>query len=268
MRQGVVLPLRDMPDLHYLDPYPSEQPAVVLLHGLGADSSSWVLQFEPLIGAGFRPIAPDITGFGASPYDGKGWSVDQAAKRIADLLAQLNAVPAHVVGLSMGGVIAQQMALDFPRLARQLVLVSTFSYLRPDSLRGWLYFARRAILILTRGVRAQARMVAWDLFPDPAQEPIREILIEQICRSDPRVYRKAMRALGRYNSSRRLHEIQVPTLVVTGGRDTTVSSRNQERLAQLIPGAEQVIIPDAGHAVTVDQADIFNRTLLDFLQRS
>ena len=196
MRQGVVLPVKGMPDLHYLDPYPSAQPAVVLLHGLGADSSSWILQFEPLIDAGFRPIAPDISGFGASPYDGTGWSVSQAAKSIADLLAQLNAVPTYVVGLSMGGVIAQQMALDFPRLARRLVLVSTFSYLRPDSLRGWLYFARRAILALTRGVPAQARMVAWELFPDPAQEPVREIIIEQICRSDPRVYRTAMRALG------------------------------------------------------------------------
>jgi pimeloyl-ACP methyl ester carboxylesterase len=257
-----------MADLHYLDPYPSAEPAVVLLHGLGADSSSWILQFEPLAGAGFRPIAPDITGFGASPYDGTGWSVHEAAKRIADLLAQLNALPANLVGLSMGGVIAQQMALDYPRLARRLVLVSTFSYLRPDTLRGWLYFARRAILLLTRGVPAQARMVASDLFPDPAQEPIREMLIEQICRSDPRVYRTAMRALGRYNSSRRLHEIQVPTLVVTGRRDTTVSPRNQERLVRLIPGAEQVIIAEAGHAVTVDQADAFNRTLLDFLRRA
>jgi len=254
-------------DLHSLDPFPSADPAVLLLHGLGSESSSWILQFEPLGAAGFRPIAPDVPGFGATPYDGRGWSVRGAANSIADELSQLDAAPAHVVGLSMGGVIAQQLALDYPQLVRRLVLVNTFSHLRPDTLRGWLYFVRRAMLVYTVGIRAQAAIVARDLFPDPAQEPIREILIDQISRADPRAYRGAMRALGTYNSSRRLYEIQAPTLVVTGERDTTISLRSQRLLVRLIPGASQVIIPGAGHAVPVDHADAFNVALLDFLRR-
>ena len=230
-----------MAQLHYLDPHPSSSPTVLLLHGLGADSSSWIMQFEPLRAAGFRPIAPDLPGFGGSPYQGRGWNLRYAAKAAADLLSQLGAFPAHVVGLSMGGVIAQELALDHPQLVRRLVLVNTFSYLRPETLSGWLYFLRRGIILFTRGLRAQATVVARDIFPEPAQEPVRERLIEQISRADPRAYRAAMRALGLYNSSRRLHEIRVPTLVVTGELDTTVSLRNQERLVRLIPGAQQVI---------------------------
>ncbi|MBE3067962.1 MAG: alpha/beta fold hydrolase, partial [Chloroflexi bacterium] len=58
-----------MTKLHYLDPNPAGHPAVLLLHGLGADASSWTLQLPALTGAGFRPIATDIPGFGQSPYD-------------------------------------------------------------------------------------------------------------------------------------------------------------------------------------------------------
>jgi len=255
-----------MTELHYLDPGASTAPPILLLHGLGADSSSWILQFDPLIAAGFRPIAPDAPGFGKSPYEGRLWSVRRAARDTADLLASLDAAPADVVGLSMGGTIAQQLTLDYPQLVRRLVLANTFSFLRPDSIRGWLYFIRRAVLVHTVGVRTQALVVARNLFPEPAQAPIRERLIEQITGADPRAYRAALRAMGLYNSSRRLHEIRTPTLIITGDRDTTVPIDNQQVLAALIPGAKQVIIHGAGHAASVDQADEFNRVLLEFLR--
>jgi pimeloyl-ACP methyl ester carboxylesterase len=70
----------NMTKLHFLDPNPTGRPTVLLLHGLGADGSSWTLQLPPLIEAGFRPIAPDAPGFGKSPYDGKGWSVRKLVK--------------------------------------------------------------------------------------------------------------------------------------------------------------------------------------------
>ena len=74
-----------MTNLHYLDPNPSGSPAVLLLHGLGANGSSWTLQFDALIEAGFRPIAPDAPGFGESPYDGKGWSI---SRDVAAIMAE------------------------------------------------------------------------------------------------------------------------------------------------------------------------------------
>ena len=236
-----------------------------MLHGLGADANSWTLQIPALTGTGFRPIATDTPGFGGSPYDGRGWSIRRVAADMAGLLEELQTGPAHVVGLSMGGTIAQQFALDYPHLTRSLVLVSTFAILRPDTLSGWFYFLQRFVLVNTLGLPAQARVVAECVFPGPRYAPLREILVETISRADPRAYRKAMASLGLFNSVKRLGEIKAPTLVVTGADDTTVTPARQRMLAQGITAARQVIIPDAGHAVSVDQSERFNRELLAFL---
>ncbi len=254
-----------MTRLHLLDPNPGGHPAVLLLHGLGATGASWTLQLPPLAEAGFRPLAPDAPGFGDSPYDGRGWGVRRVAAEMAALLEELQTGPAHVVGLSMGGVIAQQFARDFPHLTRRLVLVSTFAALHLDSLSGWLYFLRRSLAVTLRGPHAQAELVAARVFPHPNQSPLRETFLETILRADRRAYRAAMRALASFDSRRWLKDITAPTLVVTGADDTTVSPARQMLLAQSIPGARQVVLEGAGHAVSVDRADEFNRLLLDFL---
>jgi 3-oxoadipate enol-lactonase len=255
-----------MTKLNYIDPNPGGHPVVLLLHGLGADANSWALQLPPLTGAGFRPIATDTPGFGESPYDGHGWSIQRMAAENAALLEELQTGPAHVVGLSMGGTIAQQFALDFPQLTRSLVLVSTFPVLRPVTLSGWFYFLKRFILVNTMGLSTQAKVVAQHIFPRPSDGQLREILVKTIARADPRAYRKAMASLGLFNSLKNLGEIKTPTLIVTGGDDTTVTPSRQRLLVDGIPGARHVIIPVAGHAVPVDKAERFNLEVLAFLQ--
>ncbi|PWH11930.1 MAG: 3-oxoadipate enol-lactonase [Anaerolineae bacterium] len=252
--------------LHFLDPHPVGSPVVLLLHGLGANGSMWTLQFEDLMAAGFRPIAPDVPGFGNSPYDGRGWSIRRVAADFVALLRELQTGPVHVVGLSMGGVIAQQLVLDFPEMVRKLVLVSTFSVLRPANFSQWLYFLQRLLVVHWVGLEGQSKLVAQRVFPAPEQESLRAMAAEQIARADPRAYRAAMRQLALFDSRKRLREIRVPTLVVSGGRDTTVSPERQRYLAQGIPGARQVLIPDGGHALAIDQAQTFNQVLLEFLQ--
>jgi 3-oxoadipate enol-lactonase len=254
-----------MTSLHFLDPNPSGNPAVLLLHGLGADGTSWTLQMPALREAGFRPLAPDVSGFGGSPYDGHGWNIRRMAAQMADLLEELDAGPAHIVGLSMGGVISQQFAMDFPNLTQKLILVSTFSALRPQDFSGWWYFIRRTAAVLTLGLQAQAQVVARRLFPNPQDELLRDMYLAVVSHADPRAYRKAMLSLGLFDSSKRLREIKATTLVITGAGDTTVTPARQKLLVEGIPSACQVVIPQAGHAVSVDQPEQFNRVLLDFL---
>jgi 3-oxoadipate enol-lactonase len=256
-----------MTKLHYLDPNSNGFPVTLLLHGLGANASSWILQIPALIEAGYRPLAVDIPGFGKSPYDGRSWNIRGVANQLEILLGELITEPVHVVGLSMGGTIAQQLAFDAPHMIRSLVLVSTFAKLRPETLRGWLYFLRRFFLVNFVGLQAQARAVARQIFPDPNQEQLREILLESISQADPRAYRRAMASLGLFNSTRRLLEINAPTLIITGENDTTVTPARQRLLVAGIPTARQVIIPRAGHAVPVEQADAFNIELLNFLKQ-
>ncbi len=254
-----------MTNLHFIDPSPTGSPAVLLLHGLGADGTSWTLQMPALQKTGFRPLVPDAPGFGGSPYDGRGWNIRRVAAQMADLLGELGNGPAHIVGLSMGGVIAQQLALDFPQLTRKLVLVSTFSVLRPETLNGWAYFIRRAAAILTLGLNAQAQVVARRIFPNPKDQALREMYLAIVAHADPHAYRKAMLSLGLFDSRKRLREIKAPTLVISGARDSTITPARQRVLVEGIPAARHVVIPTAGHAAPVDQPEQFNQALLDFL---
>ena len=146
------------------------------------------------------------------------------------------------------------------------MLVSTFSALRPEDLNGWAYFIRRAAAVLTLGLQAQAQIVARRLFPDPPDQPLRDMYLAVIARADPRAYRKAMLSLGLFDSRKRLGQIKVPVLIITGAHDTTVTPARQRWLVEGLPAARQVVIPQAGHAVSVDQPEQFNRALLDFLK--
>jgi 3-oxoadipate enol-lactonase len=257
-----------MTDLHFLDPNPAGTPAVLMLHGLGVNATSWSLQFPLLIEHGFRPLAPDIPGFGKSRYDGRGWSFRRVAAGLAAWLDELALGSVYVVGLSMGAVTAEQLALDHPRLVRRLILASGFAALRPERASGWFYLLRRVVLVSFRGIPAQAQFVAMKLFPDPEQEPYRQMLIEQVAQADPRAYNAAMRSLALFDVRRRLKQLKIPTLVVTGARDGTVSPFMQKQLVASIPGACQVVVDGAGHAVSVDHPEEFNRAMMEFLKNS
>jgi 3-oxoadipate enol-lactonase len=245
-----------MTELFYLDPNTSGAPSVLLLHGLGSNGFSWNSQFAPLSEAGFRPLAPDLPGFGASRYDGRGWNFKRVAADLANLLRELGTGPVHVVGGSMGGVIAQQFVLDYPELVRKLALVSTFAA-QP--------FLARLIMVSIMGLPPQPKYAAQHTFPKPDQEAQRQKLIEDMTRSDPHAYSAAILNLGLFNSVSRLGEIKAPTLVMTGDQDTINDPLRQKILVQRIPGAKQVIFPNMGHAVAEDAPKAFNRTLLEFL---
>jgi 3-oxoadipate enol-lactonase len=165
----------------------------------------------------------------------------------------------------MGGVIAQQLLFEFPQMVHKLVLVNTFTVLRPDNLSGWAYLVGRFVMVHTVGLPTQAKVVARRIFTLAEQEELRQMLITTITQSDPHAYRAAMRALALFDSRKRLSEINVPTLIITGDRDTTVPPPRQKLLVDGIPGARQVIIPVAGHAVIVEQPEAFNRELMAFL---
>ena len=252
--------------LHYLDENQDGRPTVLLLHGLGANSSSWILQLPALLEAGYRIVAPDIPGFGQSTYPGGGTSVAKMAASLACLLETRLDNPYHVVGISLGGTLALQLALDYPQYVTKLVLVNTFAKLDLISNPlNWPYFALRFILVHTLGIETQARVVAKSLFPRPGQEYLRQALIEQIAQSNPDGYRAALRAVIQFNAQSRLHEIHCPTLVITGENDTTVPPKNQYDLARGIPGAGHAVLSEVGHGLIVEQPEKFNQILLEFL---
>jgi 3-oxoadipate enol-lactonase len=252
--------------LHYLESKSKSKDSVLLLHGLGACGESWALQFPALEAEGYSILAPDARGFGQSSYPGGSTTIAEMSADFAAFLDRLKTGPVHVVGISMGGTHALQLAISHPDLVRKLVLVNTFSRLRPSKLNEWFYFAFRFLLVHIVGLNAQARAVAQRIFPHPDQEVYRQALVEQILQADPSGYRASMRALASFNANPYLADIHCPTLVVTSTDDTTVNPLIQTKLAQGIPNARQVFIPHAGHAVIVDQSEKFNEILLAFLR--
>jgi pimeloyl-ACP methyl ester carboxylesterase len=255
------------PDLiiHYSDLNPQGHPVVLLLHGLGANGDSWFFQFEALVEAGFRVLVPDLRGFGRSSYPGDGCNPHIMAEDIAKILSRLNIPSAIIIGISMGGTVALELVLNHPSLVQSLVLVNTFSKLRPKNSSYLFLSAFRYFLVLTLGIPAQARYVVARLFPNDDQEYLRNSFYDQITQANPSGYRTTMRSLAKFNMDGRLNEINVPTLVVTGENDSIVEPAIQSRMAQNIPEAKHVVIKDADHAVIVEKPEKFNQTVLNFL---
>jgi len=253
--------------LHYQDYNPAAEEPIILLHGLGVTADSWQMQVSPLVEAGFHVLVPDAPGFGSSTYPGGSMSIAGMAEPIASLMKARFSKPASVVGISMGGTLALQLALDHPEQVKRLVLVNTFARLDISKPSSWLYFASRFVLVHVLGIEAQAKFVAKRLFPGAGQEMLRQALIAQVVQADPAGYRSAMRALARFNVLDRLSALRCPTLIVTGENDTTVPPKNQLPLVQQIPGARQVILPNAGHALSVESPEAFNRLLLSFVRQ-
>jgi 3-oxoadipate enol-lactonase len=252
--------------IHYLDINPNGTPNVLLLHGLGADASSWAYQFPTLIQNGYRTIAFDIPGFGESKYLGNGWNIKEASRKIAEVIISERLHPAHIAGISLGGALALQLAIDYPNLLNKLILINTMANLRPKKVGDLYYLIKRFLIANIKGVNAQAEIVAFRLFQKPDQEFLRKELIERIKNSDPRIYRSAMVSLGLFDVRRKIEKIRVTTLVISGENDSTVPIELQKDLADRIPGARHEIIENSGHAVIVDQPEKFNKIFLEFLK--
>ena len=239
--------------------------SILLLHGLGVYGESWWYQKQALHEAGYFPIAPDLPGFGSTPADEHSWSVAKAAESAVRVLDQAGIEQTVVCGLSMGGVVALELALSRPDRLSGLVLINTFAALRPANLGEVIYFVRRGARTYLRSPADQAEKVAQRVFPHPTQGEWRKRLVESIRSSDPVIYRKSMMALAKFNVSRKLDRITMPTLVITGTEDSTIPPQVQTRMARKIPGAVQYLIHGAGHGVIVDHYEEVNALLLDFL---
>ncbi|HWR66864.1 MAG TPA: alpha/beta hydrolase [Bellilinea sp.] len=242
-----------------------KEKSILLLHGLGVYGVSWAYQVEALSKAGYASLSPDLPGFGKSPAIGSWWSVEAAGAEMIRLLDREKFERTVLCGLSMGGAVALHMALTYPERVNGLVLINTFAALRPASISEVVYFLKRGLWSFIVSPSSQAKLVAERIFPKPEQDQWREFLIESIQVSDPRMYRQAMIALGRFNVSRQLAELHLPVMVITGKNDTTIPPVVQRKMAEQIPEAERYEIEDAGHGVIVDHYDEVNQLLLKFM---
>jgi len=185
---------------------------------------------------------------------------------VAALLSTLGALPAHVVGLSLGGCVALTLALDHGQRVRSLTLVNTFARLAPAGPRGALRLLARLSLLACAPMRVVAAHVARGLFPRPDQRELYLAAVASLAGNSRRTYLAAIRGLASFDVRSRLGEIRCPTLVVAGDRDTTVPLAAKQQLQRSIAGAELAVVADSGHVTPNDQAERFNQLFLTFVE--
>ena len=238
--------------------------AVVMLHGLGASHEDWESQRTPFSRC-FRMITPDLRGFGASGRVGE-YTIAQFADDVWTLLDQLKVKRFHLIGHSMGGAVALQMAVDRPSRIRRLVLADTLPSFKANTLGKRMLFAYRYAMMGVFGPQRLAKAVALKLFPgeDREQVRLRERAVWRGNVNDRTVYLETIRNLLGWTVSERLHLLTMPSLVIAAEHDYFPVS-DAAVFAAALPKAELKVFAGAHHAVPLEIPQAFNDAVLEFL---
>ena len=238
---------------------------VVLVHGLGSSGRDWEWQVPALEGS-YRVLTYDVRGHGRTSKPRGPYSVKQFADDLAGLLEHLDHRPAHVVGISMGGMIAFQLAVDHPELVRSLTIVNSGPALVPHTFAEHVAIWTRRALAKVRGPAAMGSVLAPRLFPSAGQEALRREFIARWAENDKGAYYAALNAIIGWSVADRVGSLRVPVLVLASDHDYTPVAAKEAFLG-LIPGARLQVIADAHHAVPLERPEAFNAALREFLDR-
>lgn len=237
---------------------------VLLIMGLGYPSCLWH-RTRPALKERYRTIALDNRGSGQSDAPPGPYSIALMASDAAAALDAAGVESAHVFGLSMGGMIAQEFALQYPARVRSLILGCTAPG-GPNSVR-----AEKQVTEI---------LMARDMSPEEAARAMRPYIYDGATPLDrieedlairrkwfprPEAYMAQLQGIFAWEAYTRLERIAAPTLVVHGQSDQLVPAGNGELIAARIPGAKLVMLPRASHIFTTDQPEASQHAIMDFL---
>ena len=248
----------------------SEQAIAILIHGLSETREVWWRQ-KSFLEQSMRVISYDIRGFGSSPTGSANGTVEQMADDLGQLLSAFETGPAWLVGFSMGGVISQRFALDFPELTNGLVLIASSSTVGRG---GQEFFRHRIEQVTSGGLESLAETNDKDArgcFYTKDEELINEYMKTRVgAVRDPAGYLNACNAMLHLSENPLTEEIaaiRCPTLVVVGEHDPYCPPKASQMIADAIPGAELTTINDVGHCMQFEASDSLNNLIADFIDR-
>jgi 3-oxoadipate enol-lactonase len=240
-----------------------EGPPLLFIHGLGGSLEDWDAQL-PFFQKNFTVITVDLRGHGRSDKPRGRYSMQLFASDLAALINFLRLPKVHVVGISLGGGVAFQLALDAPELVASLTIVNSGPEMILRTLKEkfaiWLRFA----IINTMGLQKLGEVVAAKLFPRAEDAPAKQAFLERYARNEAHSYKAALRAFVGWSVSAQLGAINCPTLIMSADQDYTPVSAKEAYVGK-IRGAKLVVIPDSHHAAPVERPEAFNRLLGGFL---
>jgi len=264
----------------YYEEHGSGEPLLCIM-GLATDSTAWVLQ-TPDFAKRHRTIIFDNRGVGRSSKPRGPYSIAQMADDAAGLLDALDVPRAHVLGVSMGGMIAQELALRHPARVRGLVLACTYpepdADVRAQRETGLAAFggsvgADGTAQLDGSGIDPFAffQMLLPKVFNVSFIETELPRLMELFGGAlqygfDMDAVLAQVEATMNHRATDRLHAVKAPTLVITGDSDQLIACTNSDVLAKHIPGAKLVKVPGGSHGFNFETPDVFNREVLGFLE--
>jgi 3-oxoadipate enol-lactonase len=239
--------------------------SLLLIMGLGYPSDAWY-RTRPVLRPHYRTIAFDNRGVGRSEMPPGPYPIPLMASDAAAVLDAAGCQSAHIFGISMGGMIAQEFALEYPQRVRSLILGCT----APGGPRAVRSDPEATAMLMSRGemTREQAAEAAVPFIYD--RETPRSRIDEDIAIRRPwfpaaDAYNAQLQGILAWQCYDRLSQIDAPTLVIHGESDRLVPAGNGRLIAENIRGAKLVILPHASHIFTTDQGEAAHRAILEFL---
>ena len=245
---------------------PASAPVVTLSHSLATDLSMWDPQMKALT-AHYRVLRYDTRGHGGTDAPAGAYTLDQLADDAQALLKALGVAKTHWIGLSMGGMIGQTLALKSPDIFLSLSLCDTSSRIPAEAKPLW---ADRIKTAQTQGMEplVEGTIGRWFTAPFREQrndvvEPVRTM----IRRTPPQGYAGCCAAISALDLTDRLPAIKIPTLVVVGEEDQGTPVAASQAIQAKIAGSQLEILKSAAHLANMEQPEAFTKALTTFLAR-
>ena len=261
--------LKDI-DIYYEIYGPEKDPPLVLIGGWASYRWIWFRQI-PTFKEKYCCVVFDNRGAGRSSKPDYPYTIEMMAADTIGLMESLNIKNAHILGISMGGLIAQQIAISYPEKVRSLILSSThfggLNYVPMDEKTMALLIALPTETIS----KEQAREMRYRAtFSQQFLQNNKEIIeqIDEWAEKHPtplyaQVHQSA--ATAEFNSELELQKITAPTLIIHGANDHAVPTKNGELVAERIPNSRLKIIEDASHFVIIEKYEEFNNAVMSFI---
>ncbi len=256
------MPYAELPGvrLHYEEA--GAGPPLVLLHGIGASRSDWEYNV-PAFARHYRVITPDLRGFGQSERSGN-YGVATFAGDIWALLELLKVERFNLIGHSMGGAVALQMAVDRPERIERLIAADTLPSFQTNTFGKRILFAYRFLMMGVLGPQRLSRAVAAKLFPGPNQQALRDRATAGGMANDRGVYLETLRQLLGWSVLEQLGRLTMPVLVLAAEHDYFPPS-DAEAFAKALHDARLKIFAGMHHALPLETPQAFNTAVLRFL---
>ncbi len=268
------MPVVHVGDINIYYEIHGEGEPLVLIMGYGGNSGQWFRQI-PGLAQKYRVISFDNRGTGRSDKPDISYTMEMMASDVAGLLEALSITAAHVYGVSMGGMIAQHVALNHPEKVISLVLGCTTCggeqhSVVPDAEAMTLLFDMERMQRLTpeEMIKETMPFLCSQEFIDNNPDVIRQFTKNSMEYVTPlHTYTRQAEAIMGHDTYDLLPDIKVPTLVIAGDADRIVPAGNSKIIASRIPNAKLVILEGMGHGFFIEAAEKANKVIIDFLKK-